>query len=57
VYFARPSIEAIVMWGFWEGDIWKPEAAIGWTQAVGKAEMGKCDKSSEPPNRITEGQF
>jgi endo-1,4-beta-xylanase len=28
VYFAHPSIEAIVMWGFWEGDMWKPEAAM-----------------------------
>ena len=28
VYFAHPGVEAILMWGFWEGDMWKPEAAM-----------------------------
>ena len=26
--FSHPQIEAIVMWGFWEGAIWKPDAAL-----------------------------
>jgi endo-1,4-beta-xylanase len=28
VYFAHPSVEAIIMWGFWEADMWRPEAAL-----------------------------
>ena len=28
IYFAHPSVEAIVMWGFWEKVLWKPEAAM-----------------------------
>jgi endo-1,4-beta-xylanase len=28
VFFAHPGVEAILMWGFWEGDMWKPEAAM-----------------------------
>jgi endo-1,4-beta-xylanase len=28
VYFAHPSVEAIIMWGFWETDMWRPEAAL-----------------------------
>ena len=28
IYFAHPAIEAVIMWGFWEGDMWKPEAAM-----------------------------
>ena len=28
VYFAHPSVEAIVMWGFWEGDHWQPQCAL-----------------------------
>ena len=34
IYFAQPNIEAIVMWGFWEGAHWQPQSAMwrtGWT--------------------------
>jgi GH35 family endo-1,4-beta-xylanase len=26
--FSHPAMEAIVMWGFWEGDHWRPDAAL-----------------------------
>ena len=26
--FSHPSIDSIIMWGFWEGQHWKPEAAL-----------------------------
>ena len=26
--FAHPAVEAIIIWGFWEGAIWKPSAAM-----------------------------
>jgi GH35 family endo-1,4-beta-xylanase len=28
VAFSHPSIEAVVMWGFWEGRHWRPSAAL-----------------------------
>jgi GH35 family endo-1,4-beta-xylanase len=28
VAFSQPAVEAIVMWGFWEGRHWKPNAAL-----------------------------
>jgi len=28
VAFSHPAVQAIVMWGFWEGNHWKPEAAL-----------------------------
>jgi endo-1,4-beta-xylanase len=28
VAFSHPAIEAIVMWGFWEGRLWKPDTAL-----------------------------
>ncbi|MFO7903843.1 MAG: endo-1,4-beta-xylanase [Planctomycetota bacterium] len=28
IAFSHPSIEAIVMWGFWEGRHWRPSAAL-----------------------------
>ncbi len=28
IYFAHPSVEAILMWGFWEGDHWQPHTAM-----------------------------
>lgn len=28
IAFSHPRTEAFVMWGFWEGDHWKPEAAM-----------------------------
>jgi GH35 family endo-1,4-beta-xylanase len=31
VYFAHPSVEAIIFWGFWAGAHWKPHAAL-WTK-------------------------
>jgi endo-1,4-beta-xylanase len=34
VFFAHPAVAGILMWGFWEGDMWKPEAAMwkkNWT--------------------------
>jgi endo-1,4-beta-xylanase len=34
IYFAHPAVEAILMWGFWEGAHWKPNAAmwrLDWT--------------------------
>lgn len=26
--FSHPAMQAIVMWGFWEGRHWKPDAAL-----------------------------
>ena len=31
IAFAHPAVEAVVMWGFWEGYHWKPHAAL-WRQ-------------------------
>ncbi|HEY5807329.1 MAG TPA: endo-1,4-beta-xylanase [Povalibacter sp.] len=28
IYFAHPRVEAILMWGFWEGDHWIPHSAM-----------------------------
>jgi endo-1,4-beta-xylanase len=28
IYFAHPTVEAILMWGFWEGAHWKPWSAL-----------------------------
>jgi endo-1,4-beta-xylanase len=28
IYFAHPSVEAILIWGFWEGDHWRPWSAL-----------------------------
>jgi endo-1,4-beta-xylanase len=28
IYFAHPGVEAILMWGFWEGDHWQPHTAM-----------------------------
>ncbi len=28
IYFAHPSVEAILMWGFWAGDHWQPHCAM-----------------------------
>jgi len=28
VCFAHPSVEGILMWGFWEGKHWRPKAAL-----------------------------
>jgi len=28
IYFAHPNVEAILMWGFWEGAHWKPHVAM-----------------------------
>ncbi len=28
IYFAHPSVEAIIMWGFWESPHWQPHAAM-----------------------------
>jgi GH35 family endo-1,4-beta-xylanase len=28
IYFAHPNIEAILMWGFWEGAHWQPQTAL-----------------------------
>ncbi len=28
IYFAHPSVEAILMWGFWEGAHWQPQTAL-----------------------------
>ncbi|MBA7534160.1 Anti-sigma-I factor RsgI6 [subsurface metagenome] len=28
IYFAHPSVEAIVIWGFWEGSHWVPNTAM-----------------------------
>lgn len=35
ICFAHPAVEAILMWGFWEGAHWKPKAALwkrDWTE-------------------------
>jgi GH35 family endo-1,4-beta-xylanase len=26
--FSHPSVEALLLWGFWEGQMWKPEASL-----------------------------
>jgi endo-1,4-beta-xylanase len=28
LFFAHPSIEGVMMWGFWNKDHWRPAAAI-----------------------------
>ncbi len=28
IYFAHPSVEAVLFWGFWEGSHWKPWSAL-----------------------------
>ena len=28
IYFAHPNVEAILMWGFWEGAHWQPHSAM-----------------------------
>jgi endo-1,4-beta-xylanase len=28
IFFAHPSVEAVLMWGFWEGDHWMPRMAM-----------------------------
>jgi GH35 family endo-1,4-beta-xylanase len=28
VAFSHPAVEAVVMWGFWEGQHWRPDAAL-----------------------------
>ncbi|MGD0337536.1 MAG: endo-1,4-beta-xylanase [Bacteroidota bacterium] len=28
IYFAHPRVEAILMWGFWEGAHWQPQTAL-----------------------------
>lgn len=28
IYFAHPKVEAILMWGIWEGDHWQPHCAM-----------------------------
>ncbi|MBN1766060.1 MAG: endo-1,4-beta-xylanase [Sedimentisphaerales bacterium] len=28
IYFAHPGVEAILIWGFWEGDHWQPHSAM-----------------------------
>jgi endo-1,4-beta-xylanase len=28
IYFAHPSVEAVLMWGFWAGDHWQPHCAM-----------------------------
>jgi GH35 family endo-1,4-beta-xylanase len=63
ICFAHPKVEAIVMWGFWEGDHWQPHTAMwrkDWTatpQALAYRDLvfdkwwtrisGKADRSGE----------
>jgi endo-1,4-beta-xylanase len=63
ICFAHPKVEAIVMWGFWEGDHWQPPTAMwkkDWTatpQALAYRDLvynrwwtqisGKADKNGE----------
>ena len=28
LYFSRPEIEGIMLWGFWDKKMWKPGAAL-----------------------------
>ena len=28
LYFSRPEIEGIMLWGFWDQNMWKPGAAL-----------------------------
>ena len=28
LYFSHPSIEGIILWGFWDGRIWKENATL-----------------------------
>ena len=45
ICFAHPKVEAIIMWGFWEGDHWQPHTAMwkkDWTpspQAIAYREL------------------
>jgi GH35 family endo-1,4-beta-xylanase len=27
-FFSHPAVEGVTMWGFWEGQIWRPDAAL-----------------------------
>lgn len=28
LYFSHPAVEGIILWGFWDGRIWKPEMPL-----------------------------
>ena len=28
LYFSHPAIEGIILWGYWDGRIWKPEMPL-----------------------------
>ena len=63
ICFAQPNVEAILMWGFWEGDHWQPHTAMwkkDWSptpQALAYRDLvfnqwwtqisGKADKNGE----------
>jgi GH35 family endo-1,4-beta-xylanase len=73
IYFAHPCVEAILVWGFWEGDMWKPEAAMwkkDWTPnpiALAYRDLvfgkwwtnasGKADKNGEFKTRAFYGEY
>jgi endo-1,4-beta-xylanase len=73
LYFAHPAVEAILVWGFWEGDMWKPEAAMwkrDWTPnpiAAAYRDLvfnkwwtngaGKADKTGEFKMRAFYGDY
>jgi endo-1,4-beta-xylanase len=73
IYFADPHVEAILMWGFWEGDHWQPHAAMwkkDWTprpQALAYRDLlfkqwwtqltDKADKSGDLKVRAFYGDY
>ena len=73
IYFAHPSVEAIVMWGFWEGVHWQPNGAMwrrDWTptpQALAYRDLvykkwwtqtsGKADASGTYKTRAFYGEY
>ena len=73
IYFAHPNVEAIVMWGIWEGDHWQPQCAMwkkDWTprpQAVAYQNLvfkkwwtnitGKVDESGVLKTRAFYGDY
>jgi len=73
ICFAHPGVEAIVMWGFWEGDHWQPQTAMwkkDWTptpQALAYRDLvfnkwwtktsGKADKKGTFKTRAFYGDY
>ena len=47
ICFAHPNVEAIIMWGFWEGDHWQPHTAM-WKKDSRPKDRGAFRRFSIP---------